>query len=146
MAKRVFQHYFRRVSGAIENSPDQLAQEFYSRTLISQDVMKHVLTTRGLSSSQKSSSLVCAVLTTIDTASNEKPFKSFCQAMKSFRELENLATKMTEKFGKCIALHNIGSQGKAIYTNLILCCLGPTDPNFGRCHSIMIVWVDPSPH
>ena len=31
------------------------------------------------------------------------------------------------------------------HTNLILCCSGPTDPNFGNCHSIMIVCVDSSP-
>ena len=101
MAKRVFQHYFARVSDAIQSSTDQLAREFYSHTLISQDVMKHVLTTPGLSSSQKSSSLVCAVGKMIDTASNEKPFKSFCRVMKSCGELESLVTKMTERFGKC---------------------------------------------
>ena len=34
---------------------------------------------------------------------------------------------------------------KIVRTSLILCCSGPTDPNFGKSHSIMIVSVDLSP-
>ena len=107
MAKRVFQHYFARVSEAIQSSTDQLAREMFSNKLISWEVMNDVLTTAGLSSTRKSSSIMCAVGNVIDSASNEKPFKSFCRVMKSCRELESLAIKMTRRFGK----NNNGSQG-----------------------------------
>ena len=102
MAKRVFQHYFARVSDAIQSSTDQIARELYSSKLISWEVMNDVLTTPGLSSTRKSSSLMCAVGKMIDTASNEKAFKSFCRVVKTCQELESLASKMTERFGKCI--------------------------------------------
>ena len=102
MAKRVFQHYFARVSEAIQNSTDQIARELYSSKLITLEVMSDVLTTPGLSSTRKSSSLMCAAARMINSAINEKAFKSFCRVMKSCRELESLASKMTERFGKCI--------------------------------------------
>ena len=104
MAKRVFQHYFARVSEAIQGSINHLAQEMFSSKLISWEVMNGVLRTPALSPAEKSSTLMCAIGNKIESASNEKPFKSFCQVMKSFRELENLASKMTERFGKCILL------------------------------------------
>ena len=102
MAKRVFQHYFARVSEAIQSSIDHITREFFSSRLISWEVMDDVLTTPGLSSTRKSSSLMCAVGKIIDTARNEKPFKRFCRVMKSCRELEGLASKMTDRFGKWI--------------------------------------------
>ena len=104
IAKRVFRHYFAQVSEAIQSSTDQLAREFYSNKLISLEVMNDVLTTPGLSSTRKSSSLMCSVGKMIDTASNQKPFVSFCRIMKCCRELESLASKMTERFGKCKVL------------------------------------------
>ena len=95
MAKRVFQHYFARVSRAIQGSTDDLAREMYSSKL-----MDNVLTTPGLPSVRKSSYLMSAVKNKIDVASNKKPFKDFCGVSKSCRELESLATKMTTRFGK----------------------------------------------
>ena len=101
MAKRVFQHYFARVSEAIQSSTDSLARELFSNKLIGLEVMNDVLTTPGLSSTRKSSSLMCAVAGKIETANNGNPFNSFCQVLKSFREVESLAMEMTKRFGKC---------------------------------------------
>ena len=104
MAKRVFQHYFAQVSDAIQSSTTQLARELYSSELIGWEVMIGVLKTPALSPADKSSNLMCAVGSKIGSASNGEPFKSFCQVMKSCRELRSLANEMTEMFGKCIAL------------------------------------------
>ena len=101
MAKRVFQHYFARVSETIQSSTDQLARKMYSSKLISSEVRDEVMRTPGLAPARLSGILMCAVGNKIDSASNEKPFKSFCRVIKSCRELESLASKMTERFGKC---------------------------------------------
>ena len=102
VARRVFQHYFAQVSEAIQNSTNKIAREFHTSKLISLEVMNDVLTNPRLSSTQKSSTLMLAIGKVIEMAKNEKPFESFCQVMKFFRELESLASKMTERFGRFI--------------------------------------------
>ena len=102
MAQRVFRHYFAVVSSAIEGRIECLAHEFYSRQLIGLELVNDVSTTVGLSLAQRSSRLMCGIANMIGSASNEKPFMTFCQVIKSYENLEFLASKMTKRFGKCI--------------------------------------------
>lgn len=104
MSQRVFQHYFARVSAAFQNCPDQLATELFSEKLISKQTTTEILTTEGLSSARKSHILVCCVQNMIASESSDKPLKKLCKVMKAHQELESLARKMTDRFGKCTLL------------------------------------------
>ena len=102
MSRRVFQHYFARVSAAFESCPDQLAKELFSKSLISVEAMNRVLTTQGLSASDKATVLVCCIQQMIASDGSDKPLKKLCKVMATHPELEDLASKMTKKFGKYI--------------------------------------------
>ena len=105
LSQQVFQHYFIRLSDAIERCPDQLARELFGRKLISAEDVRQVLTTQGLSSTSKSSILTCSVLRTIARDDSSEPLKNLCGVMRAHPRLKSLASKMTHRLGECTIMH-----------------------------------------
>ena len=102
LSRRVFRHYFARVSAAFESCPNQLAKELFSKRLIGVEAMNRILTAQALSASDKAGILVCCIQKVIASDGSDKPFKKLCQVMVTHPELENLSSKMTKRFGKYI--------------------------------------------
>ena len=100
LSQQVFQHYFIRLSDAIERCPDQLARELFGRKLISAEDVSQVLTTHGLSSTSKSSILMSSVLRTISRSNNNEPLKNLCSVLRGYPFLESIASKMIHRLGE----------------------------------------------
>ena len=103
LSSKVFQHFFARMAEAISESPERMANELFSKEIISKDTLGKVQVA-STAPYEKATSLLLAVQATISSGDSDKGLRKLCKIMSKFVNMKQLSAQIMEKYGKFMAL------------------------------------------
>ena len=99
MPSRIVQRHFAKLVTVVSESPGVIANELFSKKLISQDVVDKTQLP-SLTAYDKASAVVSAVQARIDASGRDKELKILCKVMAKHENMKKLSTRIMENFRK----------------------------------------------
>ena len=103
LTSTVFQHFFARMADAISESPERMANELFSKKLISRDTLGKVQVA-STPAYEKASSLLLAVQAKLSSSRSDKDLRKLCEIISKFANMKRLSSQIMEKYSKFVVL------------------------------------------
>ena len=103
LPSKVFQQFFAQLADAISESPERMANELFSKSLISRDTLGKVQVA-STPAYEKATSLLLAVQAKMTSTGNDQDLKNQCEIMSKFENMKQLSAQIMEKYSKFVVL------------------------------------------
>ena len=104
LSAKILQRHFAKVIAAVSECPGILANELFSKELISQDIVDRTQLT-SLTPYEKASAVVSAVQAKVAASGRDKELKKLCKVMSKHENMKKISIQIMEKYRKFFVMH-----------------------------------------